>query len=65
MVTESDEAAVLWDISIQTDKEIKTNRADLSAYRHLSSLKEISLKVIEKLSKYEHKRKEKWRRCGT
>lgn len=65
MVTESDEAAVLWDISIQTDKEIKTNRADLSAYRHLSSLKEISLKVIEKLSKYEHKRKEKWRRCAT
>ncbi|XP_068737241.1 uncharacterized protein, partial [Montipora capricornis] len=62
-VTERDNITILWDMPIQTDRQIKANRPDI-VIKHrqekscllidmsISTEKNTSVKVIEKLSKY-------------
>ena len=62
-VTETDEITILWDMPIQTDREISANRPDI-IIKHktkkecilidmaIPSERNTSVKVIEKLSKY-------------
>ena len=61
MVTERDNITILWDISIQTDREIKANRPDIVIKdkqenscqlidMSIPTEKNTSVKVTEKLS---------------
>ena len=49
-VTENQTATILWDIPIQTDKEIKSNRPDMSM--SIPTERNTSFKIMEKLTKY-------------
>ena len=62
-VTENDEITILWDMPIQTDREIKANRPDIIVKKKTNkecilidmavpSDRNTSVKVTEKLSKY-------------
>ena len=65
IVTENDEVTILWDMSVQIDREIKANRPDIIVKRKakkeciltdmaITSERNTSVKVTEKLSKYKY-----------
>ena len=74
-VTENQTATILWDMPIQTDKEIKANRPDIVVKdkkertcllidMSIPTERNTSLKTMEKLTKYKDLEIETARKCG-
>ena len=74
-VTENQTATILWDMPIQTDKEIKANRPDIVVKdkkertcllidMSIPTERNTSLKTMEKLTKYKDLEIEAARKCG-